>query len=153
MSEDSDKLEALVVSVNQVVEKLSGDLEDVQYTLDQTNARIAELPKTYIPRTEADKKADTIRNVLTGIVLAGAGIFSLVVYGIVDNGNDEDRARVACRETRSTLESVINISVADREPLPTSSAETRAAIEAQNVRIKELRDRLLSLEGTQPGKC
>lgn len=140
-------VEALVLSVNKSINELEGKLEDVQGSLDSVQAKLGKLPENYIPRKEAVHKAKRARQLLgtfAGLLLILAGFVFWT----------EDRAMDLCKDDRSALRSVIEIAIADRQPLPTSSPETITALERDNAtRIRPLRERLLSLDGTQPEKC
>lgn len=138
---------ALIESVNQNITRLSEELEDTQNGLDSINAKMDRLPEVFIPRTEAEVKAQRIKKALAVIVFAGV----LVTGGGVWMKTE---FVAACQDSRESLRQVINTAVADRQPLSTSTPETIAAIEQQNInQIRPLREKLLALDGTQPSKC
>lgn len=143
-----DGLESLVLSVNKAIADLEDELEATQCSLDQLNNR---LPREYMPRNEAKEKADQLRRMAlrtTGVLL-GLGVVAVLFTLLV-----KAQAVDACKDSREALRDVVNIAVADRQPLPTSSPETVEAINQQNINsIRPLRERLLSLDGTQPEKC
>lgn len=142
-----DGFEALVVSVNQSIKGLEEELEGTQDALDRVHARLDTLPEYYIPRKEADVKAVRVKNALIGLLVAG----SIVAFGVVAIFVNNERV---CREDRTFNRDLITIAVADRQPLATSTPETRAALDHDNAtRIRPLRERLLSLDGAQPEKC
>jgi hypothetical protein len=139
--------EALILSVNKNIEKLEEELGGTQGQLEGVNKKLDRLPKEYIPRGEAEVKASRIRKVLmviasAAVILAGGGYWL------------NSRLVSSCEDSRNGLREVINVAVADRQPLSTSTPETIAAIQEQNERtIRPLREKLLSLNGTQPDKC
>lgn len=138
---------ALIESVNQNIARLTSELEDTQNGLDSIDAKMDLLPEIFIPRTEAEIKGQRIKRALTVIVLAGA----LIIGGGVWMKTE---FVAACRDSRESLRQVINTAIADRQPLSTSAPETIAAIEQQNInQIRPLREKLLTLDGTQPSKC
>ena len=122
------------------IENLAGDLEDVQGSLTLVNKRLGRLPAEYVPRYRARQLVATAAGFL--LLLAGFVVWT------------ENKAEGLCKDDRSALRSVIEIAVSDRQPLPTSTPETITAIEELNARtIRPLREKLLSLDGTQPEKC
>lgn len=138
---------ALIESVNQSVSKLELELESTQETLDRAISKIDNFPKDYIPRSEADIKAERVKKALAGGVV---GLLTLSGAGVWLNSKFVD----SCKRSREGLQEVINVAVADRQPLPTSSPDTIAAIEEVNRnQVRPLREKLLSLDGTQPSKC
>lgn len=143
---------ALVESLNQKIDKLEEDLQSNQEAL---NGLVAKLPEDYIPRDEADEKAERLRDigVFLGTILLIVGLSIVgLVFWVKGEVKKESEAR--CRASRAALAEVVNVAVADRQPLPTSTPETIAAIERLNDEVtRPLRNRLLSLDGTQPEKC
>ena len=143
MPELTELLEAIEKS-NEALEEIEGELTDLR-------VEISNLPDKYLPRDEAKDKARLIQR---GIA-AGASVFfilGLIVFSFVLYVKSEGEE--VCRSNRDALRNVITTAVADRVPLASSSPETVAAIEETNAnRIRPLRERLLSLEGTQPEKC
>lgn len=141
------EIKELLAAVNQNNETLA----EIEGELTDLRVEISNLPDKYIPRFEAKEKANKIQKVAA----AGASVFfilGIIVFAFVLYVRDESEE--ACRSNREALRNVITIAVADRQPLATSSPETVAAIEEVNTRqIRPLRERLLSLEGTQPEKC
>ena len=141
------ELAALVKAVeqnNELMAEVENDLTDLK-------TEIMNLPKKYLPRDEAQEKADTVRTIAIAVV---GGILSLLVVAAGFTLYVKREGIHACRDDRQALREVVEIALADRQPLPTSTPETVAAIQQQNVNsIRPLRERLLSLEGTQPEKC
>lgn len=132
-------LEALVIAVNQSIADLDEELTDVRSALVDTNRQLEELPKKFIPRTEAARKAEVVKNWFAGVIVAGV-IVALTAFGFhIDNQRDSARLLNNCRENRQTMRDVIQIAVPEREPA--TPGET------------PLRDRLLTLEGTHPERC
>jgi hypothetical protein len=143
MAELSAVLEALKQN-NEVMEAIEGELVDIK-------VEIGNLPEKYLPRDEAKDKAKRIKE----IAVAGmGGLLALLLMGAGFTVYVKNEAVGACREGRTALRQVIEIAVADRQPLSSSTPETIAAIEDANQRlVRPLRERLLSLDGTQPEKC
>lgn len=141
------ELKALLEAVeqnNQLMETVEADISDLK-------VEIGNLPNKYLPRGEAQEKADRIRTIFTAWVVALITMV-LIAFGLIFYVKGESVS--ACKDNRAALRDVINIAVMDRQPLPTTTPETAAAIERQNVEIiRPLRERLLSLDGTQPEKC
>lgn len=133
------------------VEQNNALMSEVESDLTDLKVEISNLPDKYLPREEAKEKALAIRN----IAVLGAAITALVGLLIVSLVLFVKAEGVtACKDDRAALRDVINIAVADRQPLSTSTPETIAAIEESNERqVRPLRERLLSLDGTQPEKC
>ena len=141
------ELQALLEAVQQN----NQTLEEVESELSDLRVEISNLPRKYIPRSEAKEKSERVKKIATFGAIAflalGLIVFTFVLYVKAEGIQ-------ACREDRTALRDVIDIAVADRQPLTTSSPETVAALERDNrERIRPLRERLLSLEGTQPEKC
>lgn len=135
----------------EAVERNNEALEEIESDLTDLRVEISNLPDKYLPRDEAKVRADKVKTIgmiwLAVIFVVALFTVRLVIY-VNDNGI------AACMDDRTALKNVIEIAVADRQPLASSSPETIAAIEEQNVRmIRPLRERLLSLDGTQPEKC
>lgn len=143
---------ALVESLNQKIGHLEEDLDKNQQAL---NSLVKKLPKDYIPRDEADEKAEKIREWAISFIAVGLAIL-LAVIGLVFWVKGEVRAEgiARCKEDRTALNQVVNIAVADRRPLTTTTPEAARAIEEQNeTLVRPLRNKLLALDGTQPEKC
>lgn len=133
------------------VNKNNETLAEIECELSDLRVEIVNLPDKYIPRHEAREKAEKIKGLAFTwtIVLLVLGLLVFVFALYVKTEGEE-----ACRSSREALRNVITIAVADRQPLASSSPETTADIEEVNkTRIRPLRERLLSLEGTQPEKC
>lgn len=141
------ELMALVETINQ----LNAELEHTQESLDGINIRLDKLPEKYLPRDEAAVKAKQLRIKARNLIIA------LIIGGVIAATagiNLNHRFTHACIESRESLQAIINTAVADRQPLSTSSPETRAALEVQNeTQVRPLREKLLSLDGVDPGKC
>lgn len=68
------ELTALVEAVNQ----LNGKLDETQESLDKIDARLDNLPAEFLPRDEAKDKADRIKKMIAGVVVAGVMVASIV---------------------------------------------------------------------------
>ena len=135
----------------EAIEKSNEALEEIEGELTDLRVEISNLPHKYLPRDEAEVRADRVKTV--GMVWLTV-IFAVALFtaGMIIYVNDKSIA--ACVDDRTALRNVIEIAVADRQPLASSNAETAAAIELMNeTRIRPLRERLLSLDGTHPEKC
>ena len=145
-----DNVEALVLSVNQTVQTLTDELEDTRVSLDGIHERL----KGYVPRREVEERAERVKKV--GIMAGSAISVCFMIGGGLwyDNRQDTNKLTQNCVENRQTIKQMIEIAIADRQPLSSSTPETIAAIEEVNQRqVRPLRERLLSLEGAQPEKC
>ena len=133
----------LIVAVNEVAE----NLEDLHVELTGVRDHIN---KNFLKKEEANRRAEKFKTVgvLAGTVLLCLG---LVVFGFVLYLREETTK--LCRQDRLAQRELIQTAIADRQPLATSTPEVRAAIEEQNVRIREVREKLLKLDGSQPEKC
>lgn len=144
---DNTDIEALVANVNESVQGLEEELTSTQVTLNAIASQLSALPDYYIPRKEADVKASRIRTALVGFLISGLAVAS----GLVALYYKEQDI---CHENRTFHRDLINIAVADRQPLPTSTPEMVLAIEEHNKNVtRPLRERLLSLDGAQPETC
>lgn len=139
-------IEALVSSVTRSIADLEEKLELTQASLNNVEGEISDLPQEYVQREEA-----RLARLLMGGIVGILAILIVVAFSLI-NYVDGQYTK-SCRETRSTLRSVINIAVADQVPLSTATPEIISAIEERNARIRPLRERLLSLDGTQSEKC
>lgn len=139
-------IEALVSSVTRSIADLEEKLELTQASLNNVEGEISDLPQEYVQREEA-----RLARFLMGGIAGILAILMVVAFSLI-NYVDGQYTK-SCRETRSTLRSVINIAVADQVPLSTATPEIISAIEERNARIRPLRERLLSLDGTQSEKC
>lgn len=148
------ELSALIESVNQ----LNRNYEEAN---DELCALRADIKKNYVPRKEVDERAAGIRKWIAGMLIAGMIVAASAFTGWYVNHRESlynkelaEKNLANCEQTREGLRNVIEIAVADRRPLSSSTPETVAAIEAENVnRIRPLRERLLSLDGTKPELC
>ena len=143
MPELKELLEA-VHQNNEALAEIESDLTDLR-------VEIGNLPDKYLPRDEAKEKSERVKLIAK---IAGAVGIILILLAALFTYYVSSEGIAACRDDRSALREVINIAVADRRPLPSSGPEIAAAIEETNrTQVRPLRERLLSLEGTQPEKC
>lgn len=148
------ELAALIAAVD----SLNRNVEETGEELTRLRADIAE---KYIPRVEVDERAAGIRRWLAGLLIAGvvvaacAGTGWYVNYrGGERNSQSAEKSLYNCEQTRMGLREVIEIAVADRPVLSSSTPDAIAAIEKLNrEQVRPLRERLLALDGTNPELC
>jgi hypothetical protein len=130
--------EAMVTATNQKIDGLQTDLEETQDALLKVARSIEDLPKKYIPRTEAEIKADRVKKWIAGIVIGGVLLATTLGSMLYLNHG------VTCG-VRGILTSAQ--SSASRNPLPADLSDVqREYYEAQRARsrvfYKESLDRL-----------
>ena len=141
MVDEADNIEELVTELTDGIAALEVRIGETQKTLKAVNEKL-------------DDKTNRVKKWLIGLVTAGTVAFGVGGALWYDNHLDTDRLTRSCQENRATLKQVIEIAIADRQPLSSSTPETVIAIERDNAdRIRPLREKLLALEGTQPQKC
>lgn len=145
MSED--ELKAMVMSVVKGMETLEEELSVTREGLGD----VLEQLKSFISRDEAEEKALAVRKWIAGVIIAGFVVAISAFTGWYTNRNLlQDR----CRVTRTDLRTIVSEAVVERKPSPSATPEIVAQVEHDNAtRVRPLRERLLSLEGTQPEKC
>ena len=137
-----DGIEALVLSVNQTVHSLESQLEETQEALDKMNERL----KGFLPRKEANDKADVVRKWFAGVIIAGMIVAASAFTGWMVNHRAVDKAQAAAEQSQAAAEKSLSNCESTRIGL-------RQVIEKAVSSNPTLRDALLSFDGTKPELC